>query len=156
MPNVCMHSQSWETLQPLKEEDLATLPINDTVERANALRNYYRENLSIWGKCTICGLVRINKQAYIDQICHVYGEYYRDWLFKKWSYHHDVWTESSYVYLIVENSPSLYKEIVFNSKAEATEALIQDIERHITRLKQFEEKLRAESSISGKELKHDV
>jgi hypothetical protein len=143
-----MHSQNWETLVPLKEEDLAGLPIDDTPERANALRNHYRENLSIWGRCLLCGLVRINKQAHIDQICKVYGEYYRDWLFKKWSYHPDVWTTSSYVYLIIDHSPSLYKEIVFDTKAEATEALIADIERHVNYIREFEVKLR--SSLSEK------
>jgi len=128
MANICMHSGDWENLLPLKEEDLEKLPINDTPERKRALINRYRKDLSKWGRCPKCGLVRINKQAHIDQICRVIGEKYREALFKKWTYHLDYRLGYSYVYLIEDHSPNINWDNIYDSKVEALEALKTDVQ----------------------------
>ena len=129
MPNVCMHSGNWDNLLPLRKDDLPNLPIDDTPERANKLRQYYLDKgLDIWGICPKCGLVRLNKKGHIKQIIDVFGEKYQDVLFKKWTYHPDYRRDYSYVYLIEDQSPNINWNHIYDTKLEALEALKKEIQ----------------------------
>ena len=122
MPNVCI-CLGWDNLVPLKEEDLAKLPINDTPKRKQSLIDEYRKDLSIWARCTKCGLVRINKEQFIKKTIEVFGEKYKDVLFKKWTFHHDICPENSYIYRIDEHNPNIDWRYIYNTREEAQIAL---------------------------------
>ena len=85
-----------------------------------------------------------NNKEYIDYMRKVYGDEFADCLFKKWGYYVSYDLCPAYIELCTEVNPNI--TFKYDSKIEATEALIENI-------KMIKRKFNKEANLKIKELK---
>ena len=67
---------------------------------------------------------KITKRSeHIEQACRVFGEHYRDILFKKWTFNHVIYPEDCCVHLVVDTSCVLNMNHLYDTPEEATKEL---------------------------------
>jgi hypothetical protein len=74
------------------------------------------------------------RQEYIDQACNVYGEKWREILFKKWTYYNNIDMDDCSVYLIIERGPGIYENHLYDTEEEATIELRKVLEERCRKI----------------------